>query len=69
MELKQQTFSELVSLLNPDRLCTMHYDTGLCSVSCMEKIAVDEAVFNILLLDMNLQLNQEFFCRKYPLLA
>ena len=64
MELKQQTFSELVSLLNPDRLCT-----GLCSVSCMEKIAVDEAVFNILLLDMNLQLNQEFFCRKYPLLA
>ena len=68
MEFKQQTFSELVSLLNLDRLCTMHYDTGLCSVS-MEKIAVDEAVFKLLLSDMNLQLNQEFFCRKYPLLA
>ena len=29
---------------NPDRLCTMHYDTGLYSASCEEKIAVDQAI-------------------------
>ena len=29
---------------NPDRLCTNHYDTSLCSAGCEEKIAVDEAV-------------------------
>ena len=30
---------------NPDRLFTMHYDTGLYSAGCKEKIAVDEALF------------------------
>ena len=30
---------------NPDRLCSMHYDTGLYSASWEEKIAVDEVVF------------------------
>ena len=30
---------------NPDRLCTMNYDTGLYSAMCKEKIAVDEAIF------------------------
>ena len=31
---------------NPDRLCTLHYDTGLFSADCKEKIAVDKAVFS-----------------------
>ena len=30
---------------NPDRLWTMHYDTGLYSADCDEKIVVDKAVF------------------------
>ena len=30
---------------NPDRLCTMHYDTGLYSAGCKEQISVDKAVF------------------------
>ena len=30
---------------NSVRLCTMHYDTGLYSDGCEEKIAIDEAVF------------------------
>ena len=28
----------------PDRLCSMHYDTGSYSAGCKEKIDVDEAV-------------------------
>ena len=30
---------------NPNRLCTMHYNTGLYYACCKEKIAVDEAIF------------------------
>ena len=28
--------------VEPDRLCTMHYDTGLYSAGCEETIVVDE---------------------------
>ena len=33
----------------------MHYDTGLCSSSCKEKISVDEAIFWSIVSEMNLQ--------------
>ena len=33
----------------------MHYDTGLSSASCKEKIAVDEAVFYSTVSEMNFQ--------------
>ena len=49
--------------------CTMHYDTGLYSAGCMEKISVEEAVFWSTVSQMNNYKSQAFFCRKYPLLA
>ena len=30
---------------NPDRLCTMHYDTGLYSAGCEDRISVDDALY------------------------
>ena len=46
----------------------MHHDTSLYSAGCKEKIAVDKVVFWSIVSEMNYK-NQEFFCRKYPLLA
>ena len=41
----------------------MHYDTGLYSADCKEKIAVDEAVFWSTVSEMNLQ-ESTFFLSK-----
>ena len=45
----------------------MHYDTGLYSAGCKEKIAVEEAVSLSTVSKINLQ--ESFFGQKYPLLA
>jgi len=49
----------------------MHYDTGLYSAGCKEKINEDKAVFWSTVSEKNLQESQEsrVFGRKYPLLS
>ena len=46
----------------------MHYDTGLYSAGCKEKINEDKAVFWSTVSEKNLQ-ESRVFGRKYPLLS